>query len=204
GRRIRLQWPDYAGERLSELVKHRHGASVWSDDLRRADAWLLFIRHDQMHSGSDILDRPIQDALLRKQVATETETVPWSSQAQVVELLQMLLFLGGYERQTHLSTPSLAIALSCYDTLVDRERFSTPDAALQSIAPLVSSFIRANWNENARTIFGLSALGKPLSDDTRDDDFIDRGPHTQGWIVKPNGEQTLDLTWPLQRLINDA
>jgi len=204
GRRVRLEWPDYAGERLSELVKLRQGASDWTKDLRSADAWLLFIRHDQMQQGNDILNRPIQDALLRKNFASSSEVVPWSAQAQLVELLQMLLFLGGYERQKHLSKPSLGIALSCYDTLVERERLPDPDTAFKSIAPLVSGFIRSNWNERSRTVFGLSALGKSLSDESRDEDFIDRGPHTQGWVIKPDGEKTQDLTWPLQRLINDT
>jgi hypothetical protein len=203
GQRARLEWPDYAGERLKDLVSRRHGGSDWAEDARNSHAWMLFVRHDQMRTGWDLLNRPVLDVLKERKESNGKE-VPWMPQAQVIELLQMLLFLRRASLRNPLRAPALAVALSCYDQLPERGKFSQPSDALRAMAPMLAHFIESNWDASARFVIGLSALGKPLDKEKADEDFVDTGPAANGWIITPQGQENADLTWPLVELLRRA
>jgi hypothetical protein len=203
GARARLEWPDYAGERLKDLVSRRHGGSDWAEDARNSHAWLLFVRHDQMRSGRDLLNRPVID-VLKERIESNGKEVPWMPQAQVIELLQMLLFLRRASLRSQLRAPILGIALSCYDQLPERERFLRPGDAFRVMSPMLSHFIESNWAASARFVIGLSALGRPLDKEKADENFVDTGPAANGWIITPQGQENTDLTWPLVELLRKA
>jgi hypothetical protein len=203
GARARLEWPDYAGERLKDLVSRRHGGSDWTEDARNAHAWMLFVRHDQMRTGWDLLNRPVLDVLKERKESNGQE-MPWMPQAQAIELLQMLLFLRRASLRSPLCNPDLAVALSCYDQLPDRGKFPKPVDAFRAMAPMLAHFIESNWDTSARFVIGLSALGKPLDKEKADEDFVDTGPAANGWIITPEGQESPDLTWPLVELIRRA
>jgi hypothetical protein len=95
----------------------------------------------------------------------------------------------------------LAVALSCYDQLVERRKYATPLDALRAVAPMLASFVQVNWHESSHFVFGLSALGRPLDQKTPDEDFVDKGPASNGWIITPDGKELTDLTWPLIELL---
>lgn len=203
GVRARIAWPDYAGERLKDLVSRRHGGSDWSEDARNSSAWMLFVRHDQMRTGWDLLNRPVLDVLHERKDSNGQE-VPWMPQAQVIELLQMLLFLRRTSLRGPLRAPVLAVALSCYDQLPDRKKFAQPVDALRAMSPMLAHFIESNWDASARFVVGLSALGQPLDKEKPDENFVDTGPAANGWIISPEGRENTDLTWPLVELLRRA
>jgi hypothetical protein len=199
GDRARVVWPDYAGERLRELVRRRHAGDSWAKQVLNSDYWLLFVRHDQFTEARDLLTRPI---------ATWTDTrksidhdLQWMPQAQSIELLQMLLFLRRASRRILLESPRLAVALSCWDTFPDRAEYEHPANALRSLAPLLMDFVESTWAPSARFVIGLSSTEKSLDKTIPDTEFMDKGPAAHGWVIKPDGQQSRDLTWPLVHLL---
>jgi hypothetical protein len=202
GARVLVEWPEYAGERLSHLVRQRHAGDDWAKAAQRADAWMLFVHHDKFAPGRDMLNRPVSEYMDLRHEASK-ENVEWSSQAQLIELLQMILFLRRTSLRSPIASPRLAVALSLYDTLPGAESYRLPADAPKAYAPLLADFIGANWEPNARFVIGLSALGRSLDPEKPDNEFVDRGPAENGWIIKPNGEKHADLTWPLVQLVKE-
>jgi len=198
GYRARTVWPDYAGEQLRKLVRDRHAGTTWAERARTSDAWLLFVRHDHFKESRDLLNRPVMTwTACRK---TPTEPIDWMPQAQHIEMLQMLLFLRKASCRVPLRCPRLGIVLSCWDTFPEQKAFERPEEALHAFAPLLADFIESNWHRTARFVVALSALGKPLDKVKGDEEFVDRGPAAHGWVIKPDGQRSADLTWPLVQL----
>jgi Double-GTPase 1 len=198
-----VEWPEYAGERLSHLVKQRYAGEGWTKAAQRSDAWMLFVRHDKFGAGRDMLNRPVSECMELRHEASK-ETVDWSPQAQLIELLQMMLFLRRASQRRPASSPRLAVALSLYDTLPGADAYKLPMEALAAYAPLLAAFVETNWQPASRFVVGLSALGRPLDPEKPDAEFIDRGPTENGWIVMPDGRKSPDLTWPLNELVEES
>ena len=71
---------------------------------------------------------------------------------------------------------------------------------------MLASYLVSNWDEDKLSIWGLSALGKELTEASKDEDFIDEGPENQGWVISPNEtieQKNIDLTLPIKWLLND-
>lgn len=200
GLRSNIAWPEYAGERLKDLVHTRHAGEEWRKSVADSEAWLLMLRHDAFKLERDLLNRPTKEWMDTRKDAKDGP-IDWAPQARTIELLQMMIFL----RQTaHAETPRLprlAVAMSCYDTLPQRNNFTCPEDALRKVAPLVAAFIASNWQIADYFVVGLSSIGKTLDKLKPDEEFIDTSPATNGWVVTPKGEQTQDLTWPLVELL---
>ena len=58
GTEIILEWPDYAGERLSSIVERRVLSPEWRKSITAARAWMLFIRLSTLKLYEDLLNRP--------------------------------------------------------------------------------------------------------------------------------------------------
>lgn len=202
GARARVVWPDYAGERLRELARKRHAGDSWAKQALNADGWLLFIRHDHFTEARDLLSRPI--ATWTESRKSINQDIEWMPQAQSIELLQMLLFLRRASRNTPLESPLLGVALSCWDTFPDRAKYEHPAIALRSLAPLIADFVESNWASGGCFVIGLSSTERSLDKITPDTEFMEKGPAAHGWVIKPDGEQTKDLTWPLVHLFRKA
>jgi hypothetical protein len=198
-----IEWPEYAGERLSHLVRQRHAGKSWAEAAGKSDAWLLFVRHDKFGVGRDMLNRPVNEWMESRRRSGQ-EAIEWLPQVQVIEMLQMLLYLRRASRREPLAHPRLAIALSLYDTVPKPAQFPQPGDALRALTPLLASFIETNWEPSSYFAIGLSALGRSLAPDTVDEDFVDRGPTQNGWVIKPDGTTEHDLTWPLVQLLKSA
>ena len=69
---------------------------------------------------------------------------------------------------------------------------------------MLNQFVRSNWPADAYRVFGLSALGQPLSASKPDQGFIKAGPETLGYIVDEEGNQQKDLAIPLDWLISKS
>jgi hypothetical protein len=198
--RVNIAWPEYAGERLKDLVHSRHAGDGWRRSAAESEAWLLMLRHDAFKQERDLLNRPVSEWMAKRKNPNEGP-VDWAPQARTVELLQMMLFFRQTGHVETLRLPRLAVAMSCYDTLPQRDRFKQPDDALRMVAPMVAAFIASNWQTGNYFVVGLSSTGRTLDKTKPDEDFINTGPASNGWVVTPKGEQISDLTWPLVELL---
>jgi hypothetical protein len=197
GVRADIEWPEYAGERLKDLVHSRHAGDGWRKSALESDGWLLMLRHETFKPARDLLNRPVMEVMDARE-KTQTASLDWTPQARTIELLQMMLFLRQAGQAARPAHPRLAIAMSCYDTMSE---IINPVEALRRAAPLVASFVSSNWQEKEYFVVGLSSTGKSLDKEKSDEDFVNSGPAANGWVMTPNGEKTEDLTWPLVELL---
>ena len=202
GRALDLHWPDYGGEQLSSIFEERCVTETWRQRLLKSEAWVLLIR---LHSETTYPDE--LDKLLNREPLPEgAHTRPtasggkWDANAYWVELLQLLLHVAGRGTVQRLRRPRLAVLLSCYDEIP--KPLARPSQTLAAQLPLLSAFIHSAWAAEDVSIWGLSALGKPLAPTSHDEEFRQCGPEEQGWVVPPEGgEHDKDLTRPLAWLL---
>lgn len=198
GRATDLRWPDYGGEQVKAVAESRAVTPQWRDRLVAAKGWLLFVRPNGETTYPDALDklteRPAADA------APGARSIGWDASARLTELLQILLHVAGVGTSSRVSSPRLAVLLSCYDEVLSDAK--APRELLDQRFPLLSSFIESTWHPGSLSIWGLSSLGKALAADGADDDFIDEGPEHQGWVIPPGGARREgDLSLPLAWLL---
>jgi hypothetical protein len=191
---IDLNWPDYAGEQVSQLLEERRIPASWQQHVETADGWILMVRPKRAPLAEDIFSRPLGDLQSSR---PESCVIEHSPQARLVELLQMLLYTT--HARTDKDKPALAVVLSCWDELQVPEG-TTPEQVLRRNLPLVAAFVRNNWDERRRLVLGLSATGVELSKDFPNKDFIYKGAEQMGWVVNTDGARTPDLTFPITQL----
>ena len=111
----------------------------------------------------------------------------------------MLLFLRRASRRNPLVLPRMGVVLTCWDTFPEQSKFERPVDAFHSLAPLMADFIESSWDDSSVFVIALSALGRSLDKVRQDEEFMDTGPTSHGWLIKPDGENTQDLTFPIVR-----
>lgn len=194
GRALDLTWPDYAGEQVKQVIDGRTMNQEWLERTQSADGWMLVVRPKLAKLDEDVFSKPL--ASLGKSSASSGTKPKRSTQARLVELLQMLAHARGLRDRTAL--PPLVLLLSCWDEL-KLSKGTTPSQVIDSHMPLLASYVRCIWADRV-SILGLSALGVELSDKVPNEDFVDNGPENFGFVVKADGEEDSDLTVPLVRL----
>lgn len=210
-RKAVLEWSDYAGEQIKQMVQARNTDAHWLEKLRTSDGWLFFVRLGNVEKREDLISRPPGQSLglnksgditTEKQVAEPESS--FSSVAQHVELLQVLLAMSGRGSLKKLDKPNLLILLSCWDELVRGGEASDGDLpadVLRRRMPMLSEFVGSNWQKNAFTVYGLSSLEKPLDSKKSDDEYRNRGPENFGFVIEPGGAKNSDLTLPVAALL---
>jgi hypothetical protein len=195
-----LEWPEYAGERLFSIVEQRVLPHEWRTSVNKAAGWILFIRPSTLQLYEDLLDRPTGMAPEHtRSAAGAIDGKGWDDRARYVELLQILVFAAGLSTFRKISKPRLAIVLSCWDEL---DAPGTPEETFAHRLPLLDAFVRSNWEDCAWSVWGLSSLGRALSQSGRDAEFAARGPEHFGYAVPPGStEQLKDLTAPVAWLL---
>lgn len=200
GAEVLLEWPEYAGERLFAIIERRLVPDEWRDSIHSAKGWLLFIRPTTLKLYEDLLVRPT--GIIPEHSEAQEAPVQgsgWDDRARYVELLQMLLFAYGQSTFRPTETPRLAIVLSCWDELNENR---TPESILAERLPLVDAFVRSIWRNEAWSVWGLSSLGRSLSQHERDADFAMQGPENFGFVVRPGTtDKDRDLTAPVAWLL---
>lgn len=201
GEEIILEWPEYAGERLFAMVERRIILDEWRDSINTAAGWLLFIRPSTLKLYEDILVRPTGIAPESSDgKETSVQGSGWDDRARYVELLQMFLFAYGQSTFRQTESPRLAIVLSCWDELNGNQK--TPESLFAERLPLLDCFIRSIWKEHSWSVWGLSSLGRPLSQNERDNDFAMQGPENFGYVIRPRSiDEERDLTAPVAWLL---
>ncbi|MFY0729966.1 hypothetical protein [Pseudomonas sp. NFX15] len=198
GRPVDLMWPDYGGEQIRRLIDERRIPPLWRERLRSAQGWMLMLRLHQVSFEDDPFSRPLAE--LRTTPAQDAGPVKHSSQARIVELLQMLLYIRGVGTVTPITEPPLMVMLSFWDELSDVGK-QTPPQILEKSLPLVASFISSNWHPERFQIVGVSPLGRALSVSDPDESYVNEGPEQHGYVVLPDGVKSSDLTLPIVNLI---
>lgn len=191
---IDLNWPDYAGEQVSQLLEERRIPPSWQQRVETAQGWILVVRPRVATVAEDIFSRPLGDL---QSPQTDSALLERSPQARLVELLQMLVYT--VQSRTGKTKPALAVLLSCWDELEEAETL-TPEQVLRRRLPLLSAYVRNNWDERQRLVFGLSSTGVALSKESPNNEFISKGPEQMGYVVRTDGSRTSDLTTPIAQL----
>lgn len=203
-----LRWPDYGGEQLNNVVNHRSVSEGWRGRLTAAEGWMVLIRLKAETTYRDALAGLAQHHSNEVKVNKPGDPIPlvsrataWDANARWVELLQILLHVAGLGTVARTCRPRLAVLLSCYDELNETE-MRRPQDVFADYLPMLLSFLQSTWRTDSLSIWGLSALGRLLEEGSADENFIDRGPEEQGWVVPPDGgERDPDLSRPLAWLL---
>lgn len=199
GKRARVVWPDYGGEQVQEMFRSRVVSPDWNKRAQAADGWLLMIRPELFRRTRDLLHRHLKD--FEPKAGTTSPLPDWIPEAALIEILQMLLFVRRCGRESRIATPRLLVAITCWDESQNFGATTKPDDALKQLTPMLANFVEGLWASGSSSVVGVSALGKTLSATADDEDFVDWGPHRQGFVVLPDGSKTEDLTWPLSKLL---
>lgn len=212
GEPVDFSIPEYAGETLDRLVLRHRISDRWRKQANESDQWLLFARLEQFAELPRVLNNPIGELATAKagpdgsgqasdDVGADGQTAPAEElpspelplDMRLVELLQMLLHERGAGPRGAVSEPVLTVVLSCWDELgIDEGR--RPEYVAEERIPLLHSYVRCTWNEDALEFIGLSSQGRVLSVGEPDEDFVSQGPGQHGYVVMPDGTADADLT----------
>jgi GTPase SAR1 family protein len=199
GRPVDLLWPDYGGEQISQILQQRGVDDAWKQRIETADGFLLFIRLHDVVDYKNIVEHPLAADLERRSHSEEHTEPDLSSQAGIVEMLQILLWSTRKRGRPRLLSPKLGVLLTCWDELDNIEK--EPSNVLAERAPLLEQFIRGTWAAGSCFIYGLSSLERSLDPNKVDDEFVIKGPESFGYVVRPDGSRTHDLTAPISGML---
>jgi Double-GTPase 1 len=202
--RVSLTWPEYGGEQINNILQSRSLSKAWQNRIARADGWMLFLRLTKIGDSLDAIAHPAPKGkgnITKKSPKTNAtdviETVkPWNSNAKIIELVQMLLHekrIGIHER---VKSPALVVALSCWDELNTQER-DKPHTVLKQNLPLLYEFLTTLWADDSLSVFGVSSLGMDIRSNGAKEAFRDDGPEQHGFVIKPDGSRSSDLSEPV-------
>ncbi|MDM4770221.1 hypothetical protein [Solimonas sp. SE-A11] len=195
GRRAQLIWPDYGGEQIKTISTSRRVPVAWRERVLPAQSWLLLIRLQHTRVSDDIFSRPLQQL---GGGGTAQRAAALSDQSRLIELLQMMIYIGAPAVSEQMIRPRLTVLLTCWDELKTEE---LPGSILQQQLPMLTDFIKSTWA--SPEVLGLSALERPLHPRDQDPEYAARGPEQFGYVVLPDGQRSTDLTLPIQRLLID-
>jgi hypothetical protein len=197
GPQSRVVVPDISGELWRKAVIDSEIAPDWMNELRRADAALLFVRVD---SDQDVrpLDWVTSRTMLEKLGGKEDQGLP--TQVMLCELIRFLEY-SLTEREDG-GLPRLSIVVAAWDR-VDAGKFEQgPVAYLEREYPLVAGRL-ADLEDLDVQVFGLSVVGGDLKHDPNyRQAFLEAGLDGQGWIAvrdedgwRKDPDVTLPIAW---------
>jgi len=195
GTRSRVVVPDISGELWRQAVIDSEIAPDWMNELRRADAALLFVRVD---SDQDVrpLDWVTSRNMLEKLGGEEDQGLP--TQVMLCELIRFLE--GSLANREDGGRPRLSVVVTAWDR-VDAGKFEQgPVAYLEREYPLVAGRLADLENLDVQ-IFGLSVVGGDLKHDPNYRQvFLEVGLDGHGWVAVSDGDgwrKDPDVTLPI-------
>lgn len=217
GERADLIWPDYAGEKITDIVTYRKLAKSWMPLVQESSIWMLFIRLDMLKPIDNLLSRP-QDNV--KRIAEEKEngtneefSLEISDYAFFVELLQILLFHRGLSTLKTVKSPVLQVVLTFWDDLIKDEnngKIGTPKEELIKRCPMLVEFIESVWDNSKISFMGLSPQEMSLAENEEaaiENDEIQNftdAPEDFGYVITDSGEKKDDLTFLIHHAVKLA
>ena len=187
GEYYRLQWSKRkASNSYVEFARECTGAFLFvhAADIRRTHA----IKAKSLDDGHDIEDEGRQGL----PVSTNWTPEQSSTQVQLVDILQLLLALRNAETGMR-----VAVIISAWDLI---KVPVSPAGLLESRAPLLSQFLRANEDWIASEVFGVSSQGGDLTND-RDRLLSAASASSRCSAVRGSGLECVSITEPLQFLL---
>lgn len=197
-------FPDLAGETFDRQVEERRCYRDFVESFSQENGVLFFISADLKEDNLSITDLnarlPINNVELGEDVSTTNENeskmilnewepkfLPW--QVKIVQLLSDLTRPPFLQRNRR-----IAILISAWDLV--RSMGTTPQEWLSVNMPLVEQFLKTNVDYFNFQIFGVSAQGGRLDDNSAIDEAAKGLASRRIQIVGPQGEGH-DLTEPL-------
>lgn len=202
GQKSEFSFPDYGGEQINTIVNTRRVDKTWAEQIGKSDAWMLFIRVDELEVLEDVVNRGLPQFEVVKSRSEKASKMIISNTAFYVELLQILLYVKKIGTKKKIESPRLIVALSCWDKLPKAEQEKQPIQVFKDKLPGLVNYIQETWKDDAFSTIGLSSVGKDLSKDESDIEFIKKGPENFGFIVTPDGKKELDLTLTISLFID--
>jgi hypothetical protein len=196
-KQLELVCPDYGGEQVNNIIELMEFDEKWKARVVNSDNWILFFRPGTIINYYDLSNAGY--AQLEKKRTEKDLQSPLSDQCQLIELLQALLYIKEQGIKNRINTPTLLIALTCWDELNTKQN---PAEYLHNTVPLLYEFISTNWHDQAFKVFGLSAQEFPLLEQTAKDKYLDELPENFGYVIKPDGNRTKDLTILVKEVIS--
>jgi hypothetical protein len=192
GIEMELNYPDYGGEQIIQIVKNRKLNDKWKDAIEKSNHWFLFIRIELIEKIIDITDKFFESIETNKNV-TEFKEISTSASVFYVELLQIFLSIKNISIQSK-NKPKLTVILTCWDKLNQRGE-TKPANLFKKKLPLLFSFIQSNW-ENNFNIIGLSSTGKDLHKEPEkaDKEYENKNPIDFGYYIDTDGRKEEDIT----------
>lgn len=190
--KVKLAFPDYAGEQITSIVDNRKVNDLWQDYIENSTSWVLFIRLNELTTLEDIVNKGIPSAEEIQKRNSQPPPVKISETAFYVELIQTLAYIKGLSTFSLIVEPNLTVVLSCWDEL-DLPEDQAPSDLLQERLPMLFDFLNNNWQNESLSVIGLSSTEKSLTDEP-DDDFMDKEPINFGYFVDKRGSRNNDLT----------
>lgn len=202
-------FPDLAGETFDRQVEDRRCRTEFIEDVAAEDGILFFIsadvREDDLsitefntripsEKNIDSTDRVEERSEITPALLLEWEPKLLPTQVKIVQLLSDLIrppFISRCRR--------LAILISAWD-LTDGMNL-TPQEWLTISMPLVAQFLKANGDFFKYQVYGVSAQGVSLENDTAVDAAAELTPSRRIQIISPGGDGH-DLTEPLVWLMS--
>lgn len=196
-----FSFPDYGGEQVKTIVADRRINDTWQKQIDNSNAWMFFIRLDEVLPIEDVVNRglPRKDDLKKR--SEDNEPIPLSVMAFFTELLQIFLYSKKLSTKTKIAAPKLTVVVSCWDLLSVEEQQMTPRDVLLKRLPGLYNFINGTWQTESYQVIGLSSIEKSLSDTAPDMEFVKKGPENFGYIITHDGKKERDLTLAISTLI---
>lgn len=195
GPRSKVVVPDISGELWRQAVIDGEIDPDWMNELRRADAALLFVRVD---SDQDVrpLDWVTSRSMLEKLGDEEDPGLP--TQVMLCELIRFLE--GSLAKREDGGIPRLSVVVTAWDRVDPGQFEQGPTAYLEREYPLVAGRL-ADLESLDVQIFGLSVVGGDLKDDPAyRQEFLVAGLDGQGWVAvreEAGWRKDTDVTIPI-------
>lgn len=189
--KVDLYFPDYGGEQINLMIESREVNVEWSNSIKESNNWILFIRPTSVNLGYDLSNKTVKKEEAEGNAPTSEAEYSVSDQTSYIELIQIMLSIKEQDAHFKNSSSKLTIVLTCWDEVKDDD---TPKQKLKKTLPLLLEFIESNWHEGMIKVLGLSALGFSLKDDKNKVKYQEEGAEKFGYLIKPDGTETNDIT----------
>jgi hypothetical protein len=205
GKRFSLMIPDLSGEYYRKLVEERYVDKKIYDGLQQAEQILFFLNPETMEkeerleygeiSAIKLIDESM-DTMKEGRFDDEIEESEKATQSQVVELLQILLYL--VKKQV-----TIKFVISAWDRIEKKQQGNKiiPEEYLKNNFPLLHQCVISNTDRMEYEIFGVSAQGAEYSDEEEmkklEKDNIEIDMLVK--IVMPDGTEYHDISRLLRK-----
>lgn len=194
GQVLDLICPDYGGEQVNSITESREIEKHWEKMIASSSDWMLFLKVHDIIESYDVSNKHAGEAVshgVENGSGKSHETI-LSDGAELVELLQILLFVKKQSTMHQMKVPRLKIVISRWDEL--HEFAGVPADLLAKKVPLLSEFAFANWQESAVSVWGLSAQGFDLKLPENKTKYLEEGNNKFAFVIRPDGHRSSDIT----------